>query len=321
MKEDEWESNDHGWFLGSIGFIIFLFFILRNDWKRNVSKCSTRCDSTDCVRCNQLKSISDLQRRLQKFYTTTDSEPPSIDTSIGRVEHLLNSGLTAHSVYASILEESGYGTMSNIARHIPQVWMLPGLTRKTFWSERMDGIYSKLLDIKLASEDPNLITDIKMELAKAKKYASGWKTNSTPSGKWRIFSFYNQGTVNETNCAMCPRTVHFLSTINLFMCDHVYGNALFSILEPGSHIEPHAGPCNYRLRCHLPLTVPSGFKIRVGMDASIWEEGKLMIFDDSFIHEVWSDLNQEKGRAVLIFDIWHPEVSLLEKAAIKYIFY
>lgn len=42
-----------------------------------------------------------------------------------------------------------------------------------------------------------------------------------------------------------------------------------------------------------------------------WEEGKVFIFDDSFEHEVWH--NGTEFRLVLIVDIWHPELTAMEK--------
>ena len=59
----------------------------------------------------------------------------------------------------------------------------------------------------------------------------------------------------------------------------------FPRLEPGAHIPPHSGILNCRLICHLPLIVPPGCWLRVGNETREWEEGKLMIFDDSMEHE------------------------------------
>ena len=60
------------------------------------------------------------------------------------------------------------------------------------------------------------------------------------------------------------------------------------------------------LRCHLPLIVPAGHNcsLRVGDESREWDEGKLMIFDDSFEHEAWN--KSDKDRVVLMFDIPNP---------------
>ncbi len=60
------------------------------------------------------------------------------------------------------------------------------------------------------------------------------------------------------------------------------------------------------LRCHLPLIVPDSEKcaIRVGEETHHWQEGKLVIFDDSFEHEAWN--KSDARRVVLMFDIPNP---------------
>ena len=45
-----------------------------------------------------------------------------------------------------------------------------------------------------------------------------------------------------------------------------------------------------------------------------WKEGKFIIFDDSFEHEVWHD--GDTFRLVLIIDFWHPEVTNQQKESI-----
>ena len=39
----------------------------------------------------------------------------------------------------------------------------------------------------------------------------------------------------------------------------------------------------------------------------MWEEGKVLIFDDSFEHEVWQDA--ASFRLIFIVDVWHPELT------------
>ena len=82
-------------------------------------------------------------------------------------------------------------------------------------------------------------------------------------------------------------------------------------MHPGVHVWPHCGPTNCRIRAHLGLVVPDGVRIRVTDDIRTWKEGKFIIFDDSFEHEVWHD--GDSYRIVLIVDIWHPDLTANQK--------
>lgn len=95
-------------------------------------------------------------------------------------------------------------------------------------------------------------------------------------------------------------------------------NILFSKLAAGARIPPHHGMINTRLVCHLPLIVPPSCGFRVGGETREWEEGKLLIFDDSIEHEAWN--NGSSDRIILIFDAWRPEIDQEERAAITAIF-
>lgn len=81
---------------------------------------------------------------------------------------------------------------------------------------------------------------------------SGWKNNNIPQGHWCIFPLVNQGKIIAPNCRRCPGVAELvLGCLPAMMNDCVFGNAAFSILYPNSHITPHCGPTNLRLRCHL----------------------------------------------------------------------
>eukprot|EP00118_Oscarella_pearsei_P006470 m.29198 g.29198 ORF g.29198 m.29198 type:complete len:73 (+) comp31148_c0_seq3:1430-1648(+) len=43
----------------------------------------------------------------------------------------------------------------------------------------------------------------------------------------------------------------------------------------------------------------------------VWEEGKMIILDDSFEHEVWH--NGSSFRLIFIIDVWHPDITEHEK--------
>jgi aspartate beta-hydroxylase len=75
-------------------------------------------------------------------------------------------------------------------------------------------------------------------------------------------------------------------------------------------VTAHTGPTNKKLRIQLPLIVPEGgaCRLRAGEAVVEHEEGKAIVFDDSFEHEAWND-HPTNARVVLIVDVWHPDLS------------
>lgn len=99
--------------------------------------------------------------------------------------------------------------------------------------------------------------------------------------------------------------------------------ALFSILLPHKHIPEHRGYYKGVIRYHLGLIVPQSqekCRIRVGNEVRHWEEGKSLIFDDTFQHEVWN--KTDEIRVVLFLDFIRPMVfpfSLINQLMIQFI--
>ena len=91
-------------------------------------------------------------------------------------------------------------------------------------------------------------------------------------------------------------------------------SAFFSILKPQTHIPAHTGVTNVRSIVHLPLIVPAGCSFRVGGETREWREGQAFAFDDTIEHEAWND--SDELRAVLIFDVWNPHLSIREQELI-----
>ena len=84
-------------------------------------------------------------------------------------------------------------------------------------------------------------------------------------------------------------------------------SAFFSFLAPHNYIPPHRGITKGIIRCHLALTVPKQrdqLGLRVGDESRHWEEGRCLVFDDTFEHEVWNRTDEE--RIVLLIDVERP---------------
>nr|CAH0104148.1 unnamed protein product [Daphnia galeata] len=125
------------------------------------------------------------------------------------------------------------------------------------------------------------------------------------SGDWKQFELFAQGKKNAAHCTKTPVTCTLIENYPPALCKR--GQVKFSIMHPGTHVWPHTGPTNCRIRAHLGLVVPGGAQLRVGNTTDTWEEGKFIIFDDSFEHEVWHQ--GPSYRLVLIVDLWHPELT------------
>jgi aspartyl/asparaginyl beta-hydroxylase (cupin superfamily) len=124
-------------------------------------------------------------------------------------------------------------------------------------------------------------------------------------GTWEQADLFRAGHWQPDVSARFPvitalaREIPELSTFNP-------GLITVSRVRPGTHIMPHCGPTNAVLRIHLPIKVPPGAWIRVGDERPAWTEGKCLVFDDSFEHEVRNEGTSE--RIVLIIDFLHPQL-------------
>ncbi|MEO1209503.1 MAG: aspartyl/asparaginyl beta-hydroxylase domain-containing protein [Cyanobacteria bacterium J06638_20] len=118
---------------------------------------------------------------------------------------------------------------------------------------------------------------------------------------WKTYFFQAFGFRAQQNCDRCPETVKLLKQVPGLKV------AFFSILAPGKHIPEHRGKHKGLIRYHLGLKVPENkeaCRIRVDDQFAHWEEGKSLIFDDTYYHEVWNDTDEY--RAILFLDIARP---------------
>ena len=194
--------------------------------------------------------------------------------------------------------------------HVQQypAYYLPGVPARTFYDPREFEWVAALEDnfetvkgelLRLLAEDG---VGFKAYLSEAQQRLTGWNT----------FNLFFYGRKFEENCARCPKTTALLESLPRFERDHI----MFSALNPHARIPPHTGPMNGIIRAHLPIIVPPGCYIRVGPDERTWEEGKVLVFDDSFEHEVWN--HSDSVRIVLFINFWHPcfapeEIPVLER--------
>ncbi|XP_054102385.2 aspartyl/asparaginyl beta-hydroxylase isoform X10 [Callithrix jacchus] len=194
--------------------------------------------------------------------------------------------------------------------HFASVWQrslynVNGLKAQPWWTPKETG-YTDL--VKSLERNWKLIRDEGLAVMdKAKGLFLPEDENLREKGDWSQFTLWQQGRRNENACKGAPKTCTLLEKFpETTGCRR--GQIKYSIMHPGTHVWPHTGPTNCRLRMHLGLVIPKeGCKIRCADETKTWEEGKVLIFDDSFEHEVWQDASS--FRLIFIVDVWHPELT------------
>ncbi|XP_025726420.2 aspartyl/asparaginyl beta-hydroxylase isoform X2 [Callorhinus ursinus] len=194
--------------------------------------------------------------------------------------------------------------------HFASVWQrslynVHGLKAQPWWTPRETG-YTEL--VKSLERNWKLIRDEGLAVMdKAKGLFLPEDENLREKGDWSQFTLWQQGRKNENACKGAPKTCSLLDKFpETTGCRR--GQIKYSVMHPGTHVWPHTGPTNCRLRMHLGLVIPKeGCKIRCANETKTWEEGKVLIFDDSFEHEVWQDA--ASFRLIFIVDVWHPELT------------
>ncbi len=139
-----------------------------------------------------------------------------------------------------------------------------------------------------------------------------WKPlNNSP--RWSAIHLLEKGLPVPANADRCPVTMSVLADMPQPRVKDRSPVAMFSLLKPQTRIPPHHGVANTRLVVHLPLVVPGGCGFRVGSETREWKVGQAWVFDDTIEHEAWND--SDELRVVMIFDIWHPHLSEVERTA------
>ena len=100
------------------------------------------------------------------------------------------------------------------------------------------------------------------------------------SRRWSAYFLWNQGAAQPPHVARCPRTAEAVKAAP--QCDIArHGpNVFFSILEPRE-----------------------------------WIPGRAWVFDDTIEHEAWND--SDTPRAILIFDVWNPYLSVAARDLVR----
>ncbi len=125
---------------------------------------------------------------------------------------------------------------------------------------------------------------------------------------WRLFILQAYGVEIGDNMAKCP-------TLAAVVREHPEVlSASITFLGPRKHIPKHRGPFRGVMRYYLGLSVPVSSDgrpaVRMELDGVEYRlgDGKWLLWDDTFYHEVWNDSDQV--RIALFLDVWRPRMPL-----------
>jgi aspartate beta-hydroxylase len=211
---------------------------------------------------------------------------------------------------ANILENHDSGPL------VAPAFVIPGIKPKRYFDA---SAFAGVADIE---RETDTVREEFLALAESKR--DQWSSRlgglhapengSGRAGAWSMIPLIRNGRVVEEFASRCPRTMRLAKALDLPNIPLLSPSLYFSVLEPGSRIEPHIGITNARIIGHFPLIVPENCGFRVGGEVRRWESGKALIFDDMTTHEAWNE--SDRIRVVLIADLWRPELTVAERAAV-----
>ena len=202
----------------------------------------------------------------------------------------------------------------------PQLFYLPSLSARPFEDPRHWewALQLQRASATIAQELHNALPRIRNEgrpyLPSGTQAGSAF-TELVGSLNWTALDLFIDGHANTALTPFFPETLAALAQAPLYGLEERPFEVFFSLLRPGQHIKPHYGLSNHSLTVHLPLVIPKESWLRVGGEKRRWKQGELTVFDDTFLHEACNESEDE--RIVLIFSIWHPELSEAERDAIR----
>jgi ornithine lipid ester-linked acyl 2-hydroxylase len=118
---------------------------------------------------------------------------------------------------------------------------------------------------------------------------------------WKFFPLYIYGIPIAENLLLCPETALAIESIPNKT------TVFFSVIQPNAYIKEHRGAYKGYLRYHLGVQIPvphSLCGLKIQKRVYHWENGKSLIFDDTYLHEAWN--NSQKERVVLYVDFIRP---------------
>jgi aspartate beta-hydroxylase len=293
-----------------------------------------RANRIDRAVVQYVRALEDAQKSGR--WLTPESTPPALRQL---VEHAVatvreNRNLAFANLFEPLVNRFGKNSLTRVAqtlriyfkqeaavfpdpRQRPTFLFVPGLPASPY----LDRALFPWID-DLEAETPNVQAELGRLLPDSRGRERVFDTAELEQANlrgdgiapsWTGYYFYRYGLRREDNCGACPHTARALESIPLSRVRAHGPEVLFSVFTPGTHLLPHRGVTNTRLVGHLPLVIPENCALKVGGELHAWVEGRAVIFDDTYEHEAWN--RSSSIRVVMIFDIWNPYLTEVERLA------
>lgn len=280
------------------------------------------------------RAIRDAQQAGR--WLSAESTPPGLQPQVMHAMTLVDRQRRAlcDRVFSPLVQRFGRDAMERVAafvavqvgdavyapadaRQRPTALPFPGLPQSPYIDKRriaaVDALEAQTPAI-LAELQAVMGDDVGREQVFADdRLAEQFLRSDRGPARWNGYYFYRHGQRNETNARRCPATQAAIDRLPLCRVGGHGPEVLFSTLSPGTHLLPHHGVTNARVTCHLPLIVPPDCVLRVADEEHHWRVGEVVAFDDTYAHEALN--NSDRTRVVMIFDVWHPDLSDAERTA------
>lgn len=160
-------------------------------------------------------------------------------------------------------------------------------------------------NLQLLDDNWEVIRDEALNLQQIAKIKAAEKNddagfNSFFKAGWKRFYLKWYEASHPSAEEFCPKTVALLRQVPSVKA------AMFAYLAPGGVLNPHRDPYAGSLRYHMGLATPNDDRCFIDVDGIkySWRDGKSVIFDETYIHWVHNDTDQE--RLILFCDLERP---------------
>ena len=112
-------------------------------------------------------------------------------------------------------------------------------------------------------------------------------SNLRKEGLWQQLVLFEKGFKDQKGCSLAPQTCSLLEKYMQYSATKCQrGQIKFSVMHSGTHVQPHNGPTNTRLRAHLGLLIPDEgglVEMRIADKRLKWSDGKIFVIDDRYL--------------------------------------